>query len=249
MDNSLNQNNQVQSSVPQQGAPVSPQAVPPVATAPQQTVAPQNEPAEITADAIRQQLQSTLEPTPAPTPTVPEVVPQQPVVPQEEVVVQSAVQEEPVSQTPETPSSTAPVTIYTIETCPYSKAEKDYLQSKGISYNEKRVDTDEAALKEMLAVSDNFAGVPVSVIQGVEEKRVVKGFTQSDFENELRALGLVTEPEAPSMPAVPPVQQPESMPVAPAPVPAPVVPEVPPAAAPVVPDFGTQTAPTQQQQQ
>lgn len=95
------------------------------------------------------------------------------------------------------------VTVYTTTNCPFCKAEKEYLFSKGLKYDEKNVETDEVALKDMLAMSDNFAGVPVTLLQNSKgEKLVVKGFTKDEFEQELVKLGMLTAPTAPSVSAI-----------------------------------------------
>lgn len=232
MDPVTNNNNQPASdAAPVQPAPVVPQA--PVAPVEQKVADPTQAVAEVTADAIRDQLQQTLGQT--------DQTPQAPVAPQAPQPEQPA---EPVAAPAPAPveapkvESATPVTIYTIETCPYCKAEKEYLDGKGIAYTEKRVDADEAALKEMLAVSDNFAGVPVTVLTTEKEKRVVKGFTQSDFEEELRSVGLLKE-DAPVAPAAPqaapatPPPAPTAMPAATPEQPA----EAPAQPMPAVPDF------------
>ncbi len=64
------------------------------------------------------------------------------------------------------------VKIYTTTTCPYCKMEKDYLDSKGVKYENVFVDDDPAAAQEMLEKSGQM-GVPFTVIQkeeGQEEK-------------------------------------------------------------------------------
>ncbi|MFA6005856.1 MAG: glutaredoxin family protein [Patescibacteria group bacterium] len=103
-----------------------------------------------------------------------------------------------------TPSSIK-ATVYVITDCPYCKAEKDFLASRGVAFVEKNVETDEASLKEMLSLSDNFAGVPVTVLEGTDGKKiVVKGFTQTDFEEEMKKVS----GEAPKTAPVPPAQEP-----------------------------------------
>ncbi|MCR4326803.1 MAG: hypothetical protein NUV52_04065 [Candidatus Roizmanbacteria bacterium] len=129
-------------------------------------------------------------PTPSPMPPAPEpepVVPQvsEPMAP----VTPAPVMNAPVP-TPEAAPTGTSVTIYTIENCPFCKAEKEYLAKEGMQFNEKRVDANEADLKEMLELSDNFAGVPVTLIKTGDRQRVIKGFTQADFEQELVNLGL-----------------------------------------------------------
>ena len=56
---------------------------------------------------------------------------------------------------------------------------KDYLKSKSIAYTEKLVDTDDAAQKEMSAISNGFLGVPFTVITKEDgNKETVLGFDQ-----------------------------------------------------------------------
>ncbi len=132
------------------------------------------------------------------------------------------------------------VTMYTTPACQYCKAEKEYLTQQGIAFVEKNVEQNEADLREMLNVSDNFAGVPVTVIENpTGQKLVVKGFTQTDFEEEARNFGLVkgekaTKPEESMTSAAP-----ASMSAEPA---APMTPSEPmapaaPATPPVMPDL------------
>lgn len=56
------------------------------------------------------------------------------------------------------------ITIYSTSACPFCKMLKDYLLSKNISFVEKLVDIDDAALKEMGEASGGFLGVPFIVI-------------------------------------------------------------------------------------
>lgn len=55
------------------------------------------------------------------------------------------------------------VKIYKTTTCPYCKMETEYLQSKGIAFEEVYVDKDPKAIQEMLAESGQM-GVPFTVI-------------------------------------------------------------------------------------
>jgi len=57
------------------------------------------------------------------------------------------------------------ITVYSTTTCPYCKALKDYLDEKRVGYEEKLIDQDDAAKKEMLSVSDGFLGVPFTVVE------------------------------------------------------------------------------------
>lgn len=143
----------------------------------------------------------------------------------------------------------AKITLYTTSTCPFSKAEREYLKSKNLPFEEKTVEGNEANLKEMLQVSDNFAGVPVTMItQANGNKLLIKGFTKEDFEEELTKAGMITktteepakvvEAAPAAMPTAPePVKAPEpmtppqpvapAMPTPPSPMPVPEAPTMP----------------------
>lgn len=74
------------------------------------------------------------------------------------------------------------ITIYSTTTCPYCKMLKDYLTQKGKVYTEKMVDMDEAAQKEMEAVSGGFLGVPFSVVVKDDGSKVpIIGFDKGKF--------------------------------------------------------------------
>lgn len=62
------------------------------------------------------------------------------------------------------------VKIYTTTTCPYCKAEKEYLDSKGVKYENVFVDQDPKAGEEMVKVSGQM-GVPFTVITGGDGKQ------------------------------------------------------------------------------
>lgn len=55
------------------------------------------------------------------------------------------------------------IKIYTTTTCPYCKLEKEYLDSKGIKYENIFVDQDPKAAEEMVKISSQL-GVPFTVI-------------------------------------------------------------------------------------
>jgi len=55
------------------------------------------------------------------------------------------------------------IKIYKTTTCPYCKMEAEYLQSKGIAFEEIYVDKDPKAVQEMIAESGQM-GVPFTVI-------------------------------------------------------------------------------------
>lgn len=78
------------------------------------------------------------------------------------------------------------ITIYSTTTCPFCKMLKDYLTSKNIAFNEKLVDQDETAQKEMAAASGGFLGVPFTVIVKEDNtKETVLGFDQGKINSVL----------------------------------------------------------------
>ena len=93
------------------------------------------------------------------------------------------------------------ITVYTITDCQFSKQEKEYLKAHNLAYEEKNLETNHEFLTEMLKISDNFAGTPVTVVEkdtdaSVEKtddkkdtkdakKLVLKGFTAEEFDTAL----------------------------------------------------------------
>ncbi len=79
------------------------------------------------------------------------------------------------------------VTIYSTGTCPICDKTKTLLNKWGITYLEKRVDQDTAALREMLEISNHARTVPQLAIDG----KWIGGFnelTEMHMEGELDAL-------------------------------------------------------------
>ncbi|RJR28140.1 glutaredoxin family protein [Candidatus Microgenomates bacterium] len=54
--------------------------------------------------------------------------------------------------------------IYSTTTCPYCKMLKNYLEEKGVAFEEKKVDLDDLAKEEMMKASGGFLGVPFTVV-------------------------------------------------------------------------------------
>ncbi len=78
------------------------------------------------------------------------------------------------------------ITIYTITDCQFSKQEKEYLTSHNLQFEEKNLETNHEYLTEMLNLSNNFAGTPVTKLEKDDTTIVVlKGFTQEEFDKEL----------------------------------------------------------------
>lgn len=141
------------------------------------------------------------------------------------------------------------ITLYTITDCPFSKQEKEYLSSHTLTFEEKNLETNREFLTEMLAVSNNFAGTPVTKIEKDDGQiAILKGFTKEEFD---KLLGFTAEPAKPastepsrsvepvSVPAAAPVVETppvtvDSVPTPTPPPPAPVV-ETPPTAPPAAP--------------
>jgi len=111
------------------------------------------------------------------------------------------------------------ITVYTVSDCQFSKQEKEYLQSHNLSYEEKNLEQNREWLTEMLAVSNNFAGTPVTKIEKDDGQIIVlKGFTKEEFDQvlgfkkeesvtqasaDISAASQVNEPSSPSQPKTP----------------------------------------------
>lgn len=81
----------------------------------------------------------------------------------------------------------ARVTIYSTGTCPICDKTKTLLKKWQITYDEKRVDQDQAALREMLAITNHARTVPQLAIDG----KWIGGFnelTEMHMEGELAPL-------------------------------------------------------------
>ena len=68
--------------------------------------------------------------------------------------------------------------IYSTPTCPYCKLAKEYLSSKGISYDDIDVSADQEKAKEMVNISGQM-GVPVIVVND----RVIVGFDKEKIDS------------------------------------------------------------------
>ena len=69
------------------------------------------------------------------------------------------------------------VIIYSTSWCAFCKTEKQYLDSKGVAYEDKNIEEDEDAYKELmgkLGGDDNFRGVPVTDVKG----QIILGFNR-----------------------------------------------------------------------
>lgn len=78
------------------------------------------------------------------------------------------------------------ITVYTINDCKFSQTEKEYFKKNNVEFEEKNLETNRDFLTEMLAVSNNFAGTPVTKIEKDSgESVVLKGFTQEEFDKVL----------------------------------------------------------------
>lgn len=78
------------------------------------------------------------------------------------------------------------ITVYTITDCQFSKQELEYLKAHNLQYEEKNLELHREFLSEMLNISNNFAGTPVTKIEKDDGKIVVlKGFTAEEFDEAL----------------------------------------------------------------
>lgn len=77
------------------------------------------------------------------------------------------------------------ITIYTTKTCPFCKMEREYLNSKGVEFEEIFVDHDMARAREMIKLSGQM-GVPFTVIEKDNlEKVEILGFDQPKIDEVL----------------------------------------------------------------
>ena len=74
------------------------------------------------------------------------------------------------------------IKVYSTSTCPYCKSAKDYLKSKGLSYQDIDVSGDQAKAEEMVKVSGQM-GVPVIVING----EAIVGFDRAKIDSLINA--------------------------------------------------------------
>jgi len=133
------------------------------------------------------------------------------------------------------------VTVYTINDCPFCKQEKEYLSSRSLAFEEKNLESNKEYLTEMLAISNNFAGAPVTKIEKDNGQiSVLKGFTQEEFDKTLE-MGAPAPPsgvaQAQAQMTPPPTTSEPTPPTAPTvePTPPPVVPTPPPVETPLPP--------------
>ncbi len=106
------------------------------------------------------------------------------------------------------------ITVYTIKDCAFSKQEKEYLNTNKLVFEEKDLETNKDFLTEMLAISNNFAGTPVTRVEKDDGTiAVLKGFTKEEFDT---TLGLT--PVAPPSNNETPIPPTPVEPISPAPV-------------------------------
>ena len=114
------------------------------------------------------------------------------------------------------------ITVYTTKDCEFSKQEKEYLKTNSLQYEEKDLEANKDFLTEMMTVSNNFAGTPVTKIEKDDGTiSILKGFTKEEFDT---TLGIGALPGAaplkdptvapPTMDAGPAVSAPAMPPVA-----------------------------------
>lgn len=90
------------------------------------------------------------------------------------------------------------ITVYTTSDCQFSKQEKEYLTGHSLQYEEKNLETNKDFLTEMLAVSNNFAGTPVTRVEKDDGSiAVLKGFTKEEFDG---TFGFTAAPPTPPTP-------------------------------------------------
>lgn len=76
-----------------------------------------------------------------------------------------------------------PITIYTTPTCPYCRALKQFLAERNVSYEERDVSRDRAAVQELMSRTGQM-GVPVMLIDG----QTIIGFDRPRIEQALSQM-------------------------------------------------------------
>lgn len=103
------------------------------------------------------------------------------------------------------------IIIYTINNCQFSVQERDYLKANNLQFEEKNLETNREFLAEMMTLSNNFAGTPVTKIEKDDGNIVIlKGFTKEEFD---QALGFA--PVKPAETVTPPTPIIEPKPIEP----------------------------------
>ncbi len=75
------------------------------------------------------------------------------------------------------------ITIYSTATCGYCRMLKSYLHSKGVAFEEKRADQDQALAMELYQISGQL-GVPFSIVEKEDgSKEGVLGFDKPRFDS------------------------------------------------------------------
>ncbi len=75
------------------------------------------------------------------------------------------------------------VIVYSTNWCAYCKMAKQYLESKGVAYEEKNIEEDEVAHKELMdKIGGNFRGVPVLDVFG----EIILGFDRPKIDDAVK---------------------------------------------------------------
>jgi alkyl hydroperoxide reductase subunit F len=80
------------------------------------------------------------------------------------------------------------VRIFSTPTCPYCKQAKEFLSSKGISFEDIDVSSNPERLKEMKNITGGARTVPVIVI----DDTVIVGYEETDIAKTLKEKGLIS---------------------------------------------------------
>ncbi|EKE15400.1 MAG: hypothetical protein ACD_12C00034G0007 [uncultured bacterium] len=136
------------------------------------------------------------------------------------------------------------ITVYTIKDCAFSKQEKEYLNTNKLVFEEKDLETNKDFLTEMLAISNNFAGTPVTRVEKDDGTiSVLKGFTKEEFDT---TFGFTVAPTTNQEVQTPNLGVSTNEPTAPPSIndtPIPPTAEVPPEVPPVVPVESVEATP------
>jgi glutaredoxin len=73
------------------------------------------------------------------------------------------------------------IVLFGVTTCPYCKMMREYLDDKGLVYDEKLIDQDEEALRELREISGGIIGSPYLLVEKDGREYKLVGFDRDQL--------------------------------------------------------------------